>query len=712
VRNLEKSRDVETTSKAQAKWALLQSYDGAVEKTGLDSISDVRVAPLVQSEWGQRGTWVLVNTSVVRLPTYNYYTPGNPPDVPHYRTGCVATAMAQLMRYHEHPTAGVGTPTFDIIVDGIDQTASLRGGDGLGGPYLWGEMIVVPDIRITEAQRQAIGALCYDAGVSIGTYYTEFGSYSGTDEASDALTDTFGYGNAVCGWNNLRNIGEGLDAMVNCNLDANLPVLLAVSEEGGVSHLLVCDGYGYDTATAYHHLNMGWEGNYDAWYALPLISADLEWNCIDSCVYNIYTSGSGEIISGRVVGPDGTPASGVIVTAHAFGGETYYATTNDKGIYAIAKIPSDTMYFVTANKCGWKFDGKSVRTGKSNDEGAVSGNLWGVDFAGTVSSGYVEFERQTYVAPEAVTIRLIDGDLQGNGSHDIRLRICGEGEEMIQLTEYPANSGIFTCDVATQKDAKTQIVGTKRIIAIYDDQNDGTGNQATLRDGATVANEATTIYQTGFNGGLPSGWSIVDGFSDARTWNSDNLGGWSSPYWSGRFMIVDCQPNTIEMDEELVSRMLDCSGYDRVMLSFGHDFYPGELSCRQVGEVDVRVGGGAWQRVARYHGRAASGVVELDISAIAAKQKDVKIRWHFFDTVNDYYWGIDNVNITGVVSQPAMSCDLEPDCDVDFGDFSALAARWQETNCGDCDGLDLTGDGNIRADDLAELASHWLENLE
>ena len=57
--------------------------------------------------------------------------------------------------------------------------------------------------------------------------------------------------------------------MVNPNLDAGYPVLFGITGAGG--HAIVCDGYGYNPSTMYHHLNMGWSGNDDAWYNLPTI---------------------------------------------------------------------------------------------------------------------------------------------------------------------------------------------------------------------------------------------------------------------------------------------------------------------------------------------------------------------------------------------------------------------------------------------------------
>ena len=114
---------------AQAKWQQLAPKDGgpALAPKLLVSVSDVRVAPLTQTTWSQE-TAAGSGTPAC----YNYYTPpygdGNSANYP---AGCVATAMAQLMRYYQFPNTGVGTASFQITVDGYSSTYYLRGSDGV-----------------------------------------------------------------------------------------------------------------------------------------------------------------------------------------------------------------------------------------------------------------------------------------------------------------------------------------------------------------------------------------------------------------------------------------------------------------------------------------------------------------------------------------------------------------------------------------------------
>jgi hypothetical protein len=311
--------------------------------------------------------------------TYNIYTPNN------YVCGCVATAMAQLMRFHQHPATGVGTASYTIYVDSVETTRALRGGDGSGGAYSWSDMVLSPGASTTTAQRQAIGALTADAGVSVNMDYTSGSSGTDTLKAANAFTDTFSYTNAVAGYNSGSNLPTtNRNAMSNPNLDAGYPVVFGITGDGG--HAIVGDGYGYDSSTLYHHLNMGWAGSDDLWYNLPTIDTTYyNFNSVYKCVYNVYVTGTGEIISGRVTNSSGTPISGATVTATRTGGGTYA-----KGIYALSKVPSASTYTINVAKAGYAFTSKQATTGTSTNYSVNTGNVWGVDFTGNAVSGGIE----------------------------------------------------------------------------------------------------------------------------------------------------------------------------------------------------------------------------------------------------------------------------------------------------------------------------------
>jgi hypothetical protein len=373
--------------KHQSEWQALQqaALDGAQGK-GLPTgaITDLRVAPIVQTLWSQATDDGSTNGAAC----YNFFTPpfaaGN---AANYVCGCVATAMAQLMRYFQYPTTGVGTPSYTITLTtpaGGTHTLSrsLRGGDGNGGPYAWGSMVLDPSVGATLGQRGAIGALTADAGVAAHMSYAPDGSGTTLLDAKNALVETFKYNNAVVVGSDSLNVGFDFGGMVNANLDARLPVLFGIDNPTG-AHAVVCDGYGYDGfLTLYHHLNMGWAGLDDAWYALPIIDLDdtVPYINIDSCLYNVFASVSGEIISGRVLDAGGAPVAGAGVTGVASGGNIYTATSDAKGIYALVGLPSASAVTITVTSAGYYPVSSNCTTRTSMDFATKSGNIWGANF--------------------------------------------------------------------------------------------------------------------------------------------------------------------------------------------------------------------------------------------------------------------------------------------------------------------------------------------
>ncbi len=259
------------------------------------------------------------------------------------------------------------------------MTYYTRGGDGAGGPYVWSDMPLVPPANPPATQCQAIGSLVADAGATVNMAYSAYGSSSILINAKAALTNTFHFSNAIKGYNNLTNIGAGLVDMINPNLDARYPVLLGI-EGSSSGHAVVADGYGYSVSTLYHHLNLGWSGTSSAWYSLPHIdTSSYTYNLIDGCVYNAYTNGTGEIISGRVLDQLGRPVVNASVTAKRTGGATYTTTTDTQGIYALARIPSGSSYSITISKTNYSSASTNLSTGTSSDMAPASGNKWGAD---------------------------------------------------------------------------------------------------------------------------------------------------------------------------------------------------------------------------------------------------------------------------------------------------------------------------------------------
>ncbi|MBN1676651.1 MAG: C10 family peptidase [Kiritimatiellae bacterium] len=331
------------------------------EPVTVASISDVRVAPLLQSKWSQ--------STAQSHYCYNYYTPN------HCVCGCVATAMAQVMRYHRYPVTGIGLLTRTCELDSVETNLTTRGGNGSGGAYNWDLMPLVPaSAPYSDAQWSMIGSLCYDAGVCVHMMYTLGSSGAYMSYVYQALKNDFGYSNA-CYYYNVSDENKN-HALLNSNLAADHPLLLSISRPGG-GHAICCDGFGYDGGVMYHHLNMGWAGSSDAWYDIPDIGV---YDTLNTITYNVFTNAVGEIIAGRVVDQNGAPITGAQVAAQAQGGgPTYSALTDDKGYYGIIGVPSNTTFNVEAWGAGYGLDTlENIST--SNSSTIVCGNYWGADF--------------------------------------------------------------------------------------------------------------------------------------------------------------------------------------------------------------------------------------------------------------------------------------------------------------------------------------------
>ncbi len=614
---------------AADKWEQLQSSDTAFA-AGTAVLSDMRVEPLIQSKWDQD----TINGNVC----YNYYTPNN--DV----SGCVATALSQLMRFYQLPTFAVGTPSFTISVDGVSRSEPLMGGNGSGGAYNWSQMPLVPDATTTDAQRQAIGRLLHDTGVRVSMSYTATSSSADTFKTADALKNTFGYTNAVKGYNGGSDfLSAARNTMVNPNLDAGLPVLFAITGSYG-GHAVVGDGYGYQSGTMYHHLNMGWGGNSDTWYNLPNIDSSTPFTSVIAVIFNIYTSGSGEIVSGRIVDCAGAPASGVTVTASYNSAIVASATTNSYGIYALKGLGSAKTYTIAATKNGFTFTSQTATTGTSTDFASTSGNKWGVDFANTICS--------------ASTLNITKS---GSGSGSV--------------TSSPAGISCgATCSSSFASPSSITLTPAASPGSVFIGWSGGgcTGKGSCVV--SLVANTTvtatfvpvTTIFSEPFLATtIPTGWTAQDNLGGlGRNWAfgsghcyPNNTGG------SGSFAIAEtnCGTGVYNVNSSLISPNYDLSQYAGISLTFKtyiKYWYDATL------DVDVSDDSGVnwvniWRKGSGTNGTYYGPTTEtVDITSMAAGKANVKVRFRFYNNISTYgsYVEIDDFTLSGArISAPAVS---------------------------------------------------------
>ncbi len=176
-------------------------------------------------------------------------------------TGCVATALAQVMKYHNYPPQGTGTKSYDW------QGTELSFDYG-ATTFDWGAMTDTYGRESTEQQRQAVATLMYAAGVSVKMDYDPGDSGAASVLVPGAMTAYFGYDKGVRTYpRDYFTIEEWNNLVYNQLTDFGPVQYSGQSNEGG--HSFVCDGY---RSGGFFHINWGWGGMSDGYFLLTALN--------------------------------------------------------------------------------------------------------------------------------------------------------------------------------------------------------------------------------------------------------------------------------------------------------------------------------------------------------------------------------------------------------------------------------------------------------
>lgn len=171
-------------------------------------------------------------------------------------TGCVATATAIIMKYHEYPKQAIGgvSSYYNIPIEysGYDWNNMLMhyGYYGVQSP--------------TEIQNNAVAKLMWHCGANMEMEYKAGGSSASTYLAAQRLVNVFGYANTICAIQKYQLTWYRWKQIIKTELQANRPVLYSGSNSR-IGHAVVCDGYTKDDA---FHINWGWGGSYNGYFQL------------------------------------------------------------------------------------------------------------------------------------------------------------------------------------------------------------------------------------------------------------------------------------------------------------------------------------------------------------------------------------------------------------------------------------------------------------
>lgn len=188
--------------------------------------------------------------------------------------GCVATAMAQIMKYWNHPSRGNGSHFYTHYNSDLPYSYGMLSADFENTTYLWEFM---PDRLTTTGsatERMAVSTLSYHCGVAVDMMYGPSitggsGAYSycyGTSSAC-AVTAFYRYfkyePTLVYRPRSAFNDSVWL-SMIDADLEQGRPLYYNGRDEDG-GHAFVLDGSDLDT---HYHFNWGWSGWGDGFYAM------------------------------------------------------------------------------------------------------------------------------------------------------------------------------------------------------------------------------------------------------------------------------------------------------------------------------------------------------------------------------------------------------------------------------------------------------------
>ena len=235
----------------------LQSHDQA--SAHAPAQRDYEVKPLLKTIWDQGSPYNDL------CPTYSTGNGGTARAV----TGCVATAAAQIMNYHQWPDVGRGSHTYVCNVNGATRTTLSA--DYSQSVYRWDLMRDFYNSNSSPESCQAVAKLMSDVGIAVNM---DYGSSSGAHEADalQAFKDYFKYTNKAYLLHCDYYGPDEWDQIMVDELSARRPVLYCGYSQGvnGIEgHAFVLDGFDTD---GYFHVNWGWGGAYDGYFLVTVLA--------------------------------------------------------------------------------------------------------------------------------------------------------------------------------------------------------------------------------------------------------------------------------------------------------------------------------------------------------------------------------------------------------------------------------------------------------
>ncbi len=252
-----KQQQIQASPEIKSKWQHNSNSIARISSINLIA-STPTVGPLLSTTWSQS-------------PYYNMLCPGGS------QTGCVATAMAQTMKYWNYPARGTGVGSYCDC--GYLQNYGTLSANFAATNYNWSDMPAILGSASSAKEDSSIAILMYDIGVSVHMIYNTSASGAFVTIADGApvcaqtaLVQYFGYDPKTLNGVQRSSFSDSIwVALLKNELDNKRPFLYAGVDATYGGHVWVCDGYQTDSL---FHMNWGWGGYYNGYFAISALNPD------------------------------------------------------------------------------------------------------------------------------------------------------------------------------------------------------------------------------------------------------------------------------------------------------------------------------------------------------------------------------------------------------------------------------------------------------
>ncbi len=225
------------------------------------------VAPLLTTTWNQGAPYNDKCPCYKQTTTGYSYSLNYSDGYVRCATGCVATAMAQVMNYHQWPERATKSTASYIWSRAKKTISSLEPVD-----FDWANMQNHYDGDETDAQNTAVATLMKHCGYSVQMNYGKE-SGSTTTNVANALTEYFNYNTTTTQFVDRSSYTySNWIELIYHELAEKRPVVYGGQSSGG-GHEFVIDGYQTED---YFHVNWGWGGMSDSYFKLAALDPDAQ----------------------------------------------------------------------------------------------------------------------------------------------------------------------------------------------------------------------------------------------------------------------------------------------------------------------------------------------------------------------------------------------------------------------------------------------------